>query len=595
MSDTIFPPHLVVKAMRDSGFKNAAYALAELIDNAVDAKATNIELLCGESSGHQGWRKKIEQIAVIDNGIGMDNETLLNALEFGNGINLNKKNNKTIGKFGFGLPNSSISQCKRLEVWSWKDGPSSSIYSYIDVDEISSGEMVKVPEPIKKEIPKTWKTISKNINNTGTLVIWKNFDKITWKTASTIIRHSENLIGRIYRYQLNEKMTIRMVGFNLDNNAIDEEKNAIANDPMYLMKKTSCPSPWNDKAMFREYGVPDIVKIEYEGEKYEVKIKYSYFRDEAREKDNSGAAPHGKHAGRNVGVSVVRSGREITLDSSWANSYDPRERWWSVEIDYPAALDEIFGLTNDKQHVRNFTEVSQFEPSKYKNDDQSFVSFSDDLKDENDPNYILFKIAIKIQKNIKVMRGLIKASSKGKRSKRVHIKDKNSPENKATEATIERQTLGIIGESDKGESNSVQTRKEEIKKYLEGQGLNKNEIETLSATVTEDGLKYVFTDADLETPAFFSVKPRGGALIITLNNNHPAYKNLIEVIDHDIAEDESSEELKDRLLRAKDGMKLLLFAWARYEDETPDGVEKDKIADSRLDWGRVAKKFLSTN
>lgn len=595
MSDTIFPPHLVVKAMRDSGFKNAAYALAELIDNSVDAKATNIELLCGESSGHQGWRKKIEQIAVIDNGIGMDNETLLNALEFGNGINLNKKNNKTIGKFGFGLPNSSISQCKRLEVWSWKDGPSSSIYSYIDVDEISSGEMVKVPEPIKKEIPKTWKTISKNIKNTGTLVIWKNFDKITWKTASTIIRHSENLIGRIYRYQLNEKMTIRMVGFNLDNNAIDEEKNAIANDPMYLMKKTSCPSPWNDKAMFREYGVPDIVKIDYEGEKYEVKIKYSYFRDEAREKDNSGAAPHGKHAGRNVGVSVVRSGREITLDSSWANSYDPRERWWSVEIDYPAALDEIFGLTNDKQHVRNFTEVSQFEPSKYKNDDQSFVSFSDDLKDENDPNYILFKIAIKIQKNIKVMRSLIKASSKGKRSKRVHIKDKNSPENKATEATIERQTLGIIGESDKGESNSVQTRKEEIKKYLEGQGLNKNEIETLSATVTEDGLKYVFTDADLETPAFFSVKPRGGALIITLNNNHPAYKNLIEVIDHDIAEDESSEELKDRLLRAKDGMKLLLFAWARYEDETPDGVEKDKIADSRLDWGRVAKKFLSTS
>ena len=29
----IVPTHLVVKAMRDSGYKNAAYAIAELMDN----------------------------------------------------------------------------------------------------------------------------------------------------------------------------------------------------------------------------------------------------------------------------------------------------------------------------------------------------------------------------------------------------------------------------------------------------------------------------------------------------------------------------------------------------------------------------------
>ena len=68
MSDTIFPPHLVVKAMRDSGFKNAAYAISELIDNAVDAKSTNIELLCGEGRT-TGAKRRIEQIAVIDNGV----------------------------------------------------------------------------------------------------------------------------------------------------------------------------------------------------------------------------------------------------------------------------------------------------------------------------------------------------------------------------------------------------------------------------------------------------------------------------------------------------------------------------------------------
>ena len=91
------------------------------------------------------------------------------------------------------------------------------------------------------------------------------------------------------------------------------------------------------------------------------------------------------------------------------------------------------------------------------------------------------------------------------------------------------------------------------------------------------------------------MKPRGGALIITLNINHPAYKNLVEVLEHEVSMDASLEEMQDRLLRARDGMKLLLFAWARYEDETPEGNEKDSITDARLDWGRVARKFLINN
>ena len=595
MSDTIFPPHLVVKAMRDSGFKNAAYAISELIDNSVDASADQIELLCAEQSSTGGWQKRIQEIAVIDNGDGMDEQTLMNALEFGNGINLNKKNNKSIGKFGFGLPNSSISQCKRLEVWSWQDGIESSIHTYIDVDEISEGEMVKVPQPKIKSIPKTYRTISKILGNKGTLVLWTKFDKITWKTAATIIKHSENLIGRIYRYQLNKKLKIRMAGFNLENSAINEDKYAVPNDPMYLMKNTSCPSPWNDEPMFKEHSDPRILTVEHDGEKYDVKISFSLFKPEAREKDNSGRLEYGKHAKANVGVSVVRSGREITLDDSWANSFDTRERWWGVEVEFPPALDEIFGLTNDKQHVRNFTEVAKFDITKYKEDDQSYISFMDNLEDENDPNQILFKIATIIHKNLKVMRGFIVSHGKGSSKKRAHINNVNSPESKATEATKERQDSGKVGGSDKGEKDSSSKRKEEIDKYLEGQGLNKDQIEQLSSSVTEDGLKYVFAEADTETTAFFSVKPRGGALIITLNISHPAYKNLVEVLENDVDDEESQDSLKDRLVRARSGMKLLLFAWARYEDETPEGNEKDSITDARLDWGRVARKFLMSN
>ena len=41
----IIPLRLAITAMRDSGYKNTAYALAELIDNAVQADATTVEVM----------------------------------------------------------------------------------------------------------------------------------------------------------------------------------------------------------------------------------------------------------------------------------------------------------------------------------------------------------------------------------------------------------------------------------------------------------------------------------------------------------------------------------------------------------------------
>ena len=34
------------------------------------------------------------------------------------------------------------------------------------------------------------------------------------------------------------------------------------------------------------------------------------------------------------------------------------------------------------------------------------------------------------------------------------------------------------------------------------------------------------------------------------------------------------------------------MAWARYEDEQPDGQRKNYAQDTRIDWGRIARRFL---
>ena len=86
MDNSIVPAHLAVKAMRDNGYKNAAYAIAELIDNSIQHGATKVELLCAEIDVQFNMRNvtRVNQIAVLDNGKGMDKEVLRMALQFGN-------------------------------------------------------------------------------------------------------------------------------------------------------------------------------------------------------------------------------------------------------------------------------------------------------------------------------------------------------------------------------------------------------------------------------------------------------------------------------------------------------------------------------
>jgi Histidine kinase-, DNA gyrase B-, and HSP90-like ATPase len=219
MSNDIVPAHLAVQAMRDNGYKNAAYAIAELMDNSIQAGATTVELLCAEQIDYstQRARLRIHQLAVLDNGSGMNANVLKIALQFGNGTNLTPEKQVGMGKFGMGLPSASISQCARVEVWSWQNGPDTALYTYLDIDEIRQGNQKTIPEPTVRPIPKLWRDASTAFGTSGTLVVWSKLDRIMWRTAEAIIDNSEFLVGRMYRRFLdNGKVAIRLVAFDVD-------------------------------------------------------------------------------------------------------------------------------------------------------------------------------------------------------------------------------------------------------------------------------------------------------------------------------------------------------------------------------------------
>ncbi|MBF2002679.1 MAG: ATP-binding protein, partial [Synechococcales cyanobacterium M58_A2018_015] len=215
----------------------------------------------------------------------------------------------------------------------------------------------------------------------------------------------------------------------------------------------------------------------------------------------------------------------------------------------------------------------------------------EEFQEDEDPRGPLLNIIQKIDSQLNIIRRLLKAQTKGTRSGN---KRHTGPvaEEVATAATEERKKEGRVGQSDQDEAKPKEIRQTEIKETLTEQGVTETQANELAAKTINDGLKYTFAEADLETPAFFSVKPRGGAIIVTLNTSHPAYDKLVEVMEKDV-DNVDAEILRTRLSNSLEGLKLLLMAWARYEDEQPDGSKLRQAAqNARVDWGRIARQFL---
>lgn len=285
----------------------------------------------------------------------------------------------------------------------------------------------------------------------------------------------------------------------------------------------------------------------------------------------------------------MRANRELDLDASWSDPAEVRDRWWGVEVSFPPALDDLFGVTNNKQSARNFSELAKVELETFLEDGQSLGAVRAELDADEDPRLPLLEIAQHIRTNISTIRRLIRAQTASPKRQR---HDVPRSEEKGTEVTRKRIEEGHQGASDVQEAQQEpEQRQQEIFEELVEQGATQKQAEELAAQTVGRGLKYTFVKASLNSPAFFDVKSRGGAIIISLNINHPAYNHLVELLQTDV-EEADEDELRTRLISAREGLELLFMAWARYEDEQPDGPRRVKTQDARWDWGRMAREFL---
>ncbi len=587
MQHEILPPKLAISSMRSSGYRDSAYALAELIDNSIQAgldvnECTNVEVICIDKVElvADRRRQRMEQVAVYDNACGMTADVLRVALQFGNGSHKSSDKQNGIGKFGMGLPNASISQCCHVDVWSWQDGQC--FHTYLDVDEISRGDLREVPQPEPSAVPEFWKKLIRDrIGAHGSLVVWSRLDRIRWKTSSAFLRNTEFLVGRIYRYFLsNKKARVRLAAFE-DTNGIMVERadsDALANDPLYLMTGTLDPKPYNKEPAFDQF-TQYHVSISVQGQIHLVQLTFSVVKKKARHEGGNSAI--GNFAARNQGVSVLRAGRELELNNTFDSKSEARDRWWGVEVSFEPALDDVFGVTNNKQAATAFRKMDLDEDAKAEG--LSPQAYQEELEAAQDPRLAMYKISQEINNQLRTIRDQIKSQGEGKRTKSEVTPPVGSAEDIATKATERRkEELGTEGASDKDEKLPVEEKQRVLTQEFMDEGVAEDEAREIAVEWAKSDTKFVFKVGDVPGPAFFDIRSRAGKIFVIVNNLHPAKDGLFELLkDGDGVNDTP----------ALSSLKLLLEAWARLEDEA-NPKRRQILEDIRTDWGRIARDFL---
>ena len=101
-------PADLVESLRDFGYTLPS-ALADLVDNSLTAGAKEIDV-CLEAAGRDSY------VAVVDDGCGMDQETLVEAMRMGTKGPLATRSANDLGRFGLGMKTASLSQGTRLTV-----------------------------------------------------------------------------------------------------------------------------------------------------------------------------------------------------------------------------------------------------------------------------------------------------------------------------------------------------------------------------------------------------------------------------------------------------------------------------------------------
>ncbi len=182
----------LMSSLRYSGYENKV-ALSDIIDNSLDAEASSIEI---QISGEIKTGKA--SISIIDNGIGMGDAVLAQALRLGS---LPERDiDSDLGRFGMGLVTASISIARRIEVYTKMEG-SPLFVGVMDLDVMEDTNSFNIyrglATPDQEKLAE-----SHGLKTQGTVILLTKCDKLARVSIEEFENALRNKLGETYRYFL---------------------------------------------------------------------------------------------------------------------------------------------------------------------------------------------------------------------------------------------------------------------------------------------------------------------------------------------------------------------------------------------------------
>ncbi len=341
-----------IRGIRDIGYKNTGTALDELIDNAKQAGATDVHVVFGY--GGSKSEKKPSEIAIIDNGHGMEEDMVRAAVTWGG---THRENDRSgFGRYGYGLPSSCVSTGRRYTVYS-RQAKGEWHAVTIDIDAITDGEYtnsegdIVVPEAVKATLPRfVQEHIQKHFKGgdlkSGTVIVIEKLDKVSWKTAGSLQENLLRHFGVVY-HNLRADLDIWV-----------NDKRVEPIDPLFVTPGYRWFDLDEDRAHTLDPIVIDVKNPDTRAIEGQITIRMSYMpptfasidktRDAQAKNQNERFAVMKDYNG----FIFSRMGRIIdVVTRSELTTFQNNDRYIKIEVDFPAVLDEEFNVTTSKQQI----------------------------------------------------------------------------------------------------------------------------------------------------------------------------------------------------------------------------------------------------
>lgn len=319
----------MVEALRDIGYSLES-AIADIIDNSISAKATNIEIRFGWDDSNEPW------LAIIDDGSGMDEPQLVEAMRPGGRDPLASRDRDDLGRFGLGLKTASFSQCRKVTVVSRRAGKLSARQWDLDLVRKKNSWVLRKPDADELAVlPCTGL-----IDDKGTAVLWQKLDRLDLGNDQE--RFHQVLNERIS--SISEHVSLVFHRFITGERGKPKIAIAVNNTPLEAF------DPFNAKSQATTHLPEEPIEIEGETVLFKPYILPHHSKVSPRDYERLG----GKEGYlRGQGFYIYRN-RRLIIHGTWFRMarQDEMTKLARVQVDIPNTLDHLWTIDVRKSRAQ---------------------------------------------------------------------------------------------------------------------------------------------------------------------------------------------------------------------------------------------------